>query len=201
MRTSILACIPFVLAAVALPAGADVTVRLTEGRVDLVARNAPLSEVLDRLAKETGMTVLYSGPVAPEIVTLTLSGRRPAEAIEELLKERTLNYALAVEASGRVRTLIVTPRAGALAKPAASAPSPSFVLDWLKTGRPPGASKTQKPAAEAKPQDVLPPGLRERFAGAATPAPAAAPEGSLLQLFLQRPAPPAPPTPAPPRTP
>jgi len=188
MRMSILVCIPFVLAAFALPAAADVTVRVTEGCVDLVARNAPLSEVLDRLAKETGMTVLYNGTVAPEIVTVSLTGRRPAGAIEELLKDRTLNYALAVEASGRVRTLIVTPRAGALAKPRAA--SPSFLLDWLQHGRPPD---------EPKPENVLPKGLRERFAGGATRT--APPEGSLLQLLIQRRAPTPTPTPAPRREP
>src|SRR5258708_4322836 len=106
---------------VALPASAaDVSVSVTEGRVDLSATAAPIADVLERLSKQTGMKVVYEGPAPRQLVTVSLHGRSPAEAVLGLLEGQGLNYILIGDASGeRVQTLMM---AGASATP--SAPSP-----------------------------------------------------------------------------
>jgi hypothetical protein len=108
----------------ASPAAAEVTVRVSEGKVDLAATAAPLGEVLDRLARQTGMKVVYEGPVPRQPVTLSFQGRTPAQAVLTVFEGLGVNFALVGDPTGAgVHTLIV---AGAAAVTAASAPaSPS----------------------------------------------------------------------------
>ena len=101
---------------------AEVTVRLAGGRVDIVANTAPLSEVLDRLARQTGMKVVYDGPAPRQLVTVSLLGRVPAEAVHDLLAGQGLNYAFVSDATGTgVQTLLMTGSAGP-ARSASTAP-------------------------------------------------------------------------------
>jgi len=96
------------LTAVSLPAWAEVSVRFGGGQVDLAATAAPVAEVLDQLARQTGMRVIYQGPAPRQPVTLSLSGRSPAEAVLSLLEGLGLNYALVADPTGRgVQTLII----------------------------------------------------------------------------------------------
>jgi hypothetical protein len=108
----------------ASPAVAEVTVRVSEGKVDVAATAAPLGEVLDRLARQTGMKVVYEGPVPRQPVTLSFQGRTPAQAVLSVFEGLGVNFALVGDPSGAgVHTLIV---AGASAVTAASTPaSPS----------------------------------------------------------------------------
>ena len=110
----------------ALPASAvEVSVRVTEGRVDLTATAAPIADVLDRLSKQTGMKVVYEGPAPRQLVTVSLHGRSPAEAVLGLLEGQGLNYILIGDASGdRVQTLMMAGAAPvASSRPAASPPA------------------------------------------------------------------------------
>src|SRR5262245_43701898 len=104
MRASIPACVLLaVLAAPAPRVRAEVTVSVRAGGLDIMAHDAPLSEVLAQLASATGMTVLYDGPEPRDLVTLSLTTRSAVEAVDALLRERTLNFALALNALGDIR--------------------------------------------------------------------------------------------------
>ena len=111
------------LAAAAAPAPAEVAVRVSGEHVDLTASAAPLAEVLDRLARQTGMKVVYEGPAPRQIVTLSLHGRTPTETVLSLLEGLGVNFALVADPSGaRVQTLVVAGTA------AASSPSSANVV-------------------------------------------------------------------------
>lgn len=116
--------IGLVLPLLALPAAAaEVDVRVNAGRLDVRAIAAPLSEVLDRLSKQTGMKLLYEGPPPRQLVTLSLARRTPAQAVVGVLEGLGLNYVLVMDPAGeRVATLLMagasgpgTPPAGARA--------------------------------------------------------------------------------------
>lgn len=109
------------LLASAVPASAEVVVRVTSGRVELTATTAPLADVLDRLARQTGMKVVYEGPAPRQLVTLSIHGRTPAETILAVFEGLGLNYAMTADASGAgVQTIVV---AGAASATAASSPA------------------------------------------------------------------------------
>jgi hypothetical protein len=108
------------------PGAAEVTVRVSGGRVDLTATAAPLGEVLDRLARQTGMKVVYEGPAPRHPVTLSIQGRTPAEAVLSVLEGSGVNFALVGDATGAgVQSLFVTGAAPASAPSAAPASRPS----------------------------------------------------------------------------
>jgi hypothetical protein len=105
-------------------ASAEVQVHLTNGRIDLKATGAPLSEVLDRLAKQTGMKVTYDGAPQRVPVNLTLADRTPAQAVLGVLDGLGLNYALRMDVSGtRVEALMIAGTAAA--SPGAPLPAPA----------------------------------------------------------------------------
>ena len=90
-------------------AGAGIAVRESQGKIDVAAAAAPLADVLDRLAHQTGMKVVYEGPAPRQLVTLSLVGRSPAEAVTAILEGQGLNYALVLDATAtRVEKLLVT---------------------------------------------------------------------------------------------
>jgi hypothetical protein len=111
----------FVLAAP--PAAAEVRVQPQDGGLlSVEARGAPVSEVLDRLARQTGMQVVYEGAPPRLPVTLAIERRTPAEAVFSVLEGLGLNYVLRLdESSGRVLTLVM---AGAAAAASPGAPTP-----------------------------------------------------------------------------
>ncbi len=113
------------LVASAVSVRAEVTVRAAAGRVDVTASAAPLADVLDRLARQTGMKVVYEGPAPRQLVSVSLLGRSPAEAVHDLLEGLGLNYALVGDSAGTgVQTLLMTGSQApvvASARPAASA--------------------------------------------------------------------------------
>lgn len=94
------------------------------GRVDVRATAAPLSEVLDRLSKQVGMKVVFEGPPERQLVTATLVGRTPAEAVLGILDGLGLNYALSTDSTGQhVQTLLISgPAPVSSGTPAASPP-------------------------------------------------------------------------------
>ena len=142
-----------VLVALPLVAGAEVDVKTADGRVDLKATSAPLSEILDRLAKQTGMKVTYEGGPVRQPVTVTLLGRTPAEAVLGVLDGLGLNYALRMDLTGtRVDALMIAGTAGASGFPTPPAtPTPAF--------RPPVApapEPEEEPEAEEEQQEPPP---------------------------------------------
>ena len=118
-----------VMAFAAAPATAEVVVRVSGGHVDLTATAAPLADVLDRLARQTGMKVVYEGPAPRQLVTLSLRGRTPTETVLSVFEGLGVNFALVADPSGsRVQTLVVAGTATASSSPSSAAagraPSP-----------------------------------------------------------------------------
>jgi hypothetical protein len=136
-----LAACGLLLAATAF--ASDVDVRSTAGgRVSLQVGSAPLSEVLDRLARQTGMKVIYDGAPPRALVR----GRHvedvtPAEAVLNVLEGLGVGYALRFDPDGvKVDTLLVIGTAGASAaprpvgappalRPPVGPPAPSLVVE------------------------------------------------------------------------
>ncbi len=103
-------------------ARAEVHIQVNGKAIDLQATAAPLSEVLERLAKQTGMKVAFDGSAPRQLVTLSIRGRPLADTVLALFEGLGVNFALVTEADGAgVRSLVVT---GSTA-PSSSPPSPS----------------------------------------------------------------------------
>jgi hypothetical protein len=119
----------------ALPAASDqaprVTVTPEQTTVSAVA--ASLSDLLDQLARQTGMKVTYEGGRPRLLVGARVQRPTPAEAILALLEGQGVAYAMQLDETGtRVVTLLVLgggPAGGGTAAsstPAAKAPPPTF---------------------------------------------------------------------------
>jgi hypothetical protein len=163
------------LAAVPAPATAEVAVRVSGGHVDLTATAAPLADVLDRLARQTGMKVVYEGPAPRQLVTLSLHGRTPTETVLSVLEGLGVNFALIADPSGaHVQTLVVAGTATASSSPSAAAVRPAPPLARRAPfGPPPGASpETVDPAFEEMDEE---PTADEEALGAEVPDPGGAP--------------------------
>ena len=162
--------VPAALVALVLasaPAAAEIVVRVSGGHVELTATAAPLADVLDRLARQTGMKVVYEGAAPRQLVTLSLHGRTPTETILSVFEGQGVNFALVADPSGsRVQTLVVAGTATASSSPSSAGEgrlaSPAPVRRPF--GPPPGASpETIDPAFEEG--DEEPAGDEEAFAG------------------------------------
>ena len=144
----------------ALVVVAGVAVRVSGGHVELTATAAPLAEVLDRLARQTGMKVVYEGPAPRQLVTVSLKGRTPAEAVLSVLEGLGVNFALVADPTGaRVQTLVVAGTASASAASSPSRPARSTPPASRRPfGPPPGSSpETVEPAfEEADDEEPLP---------------------------------------------
>jgi len=130
------------MAAAASEVHAGVDVHAAGGRVDVRATAAPLAEVLDRLSKQIGMKVVFEGPPERQLVTATLVGRTPAEAVLGILDGLGLNYALSMDPTGRqVLTLLISGPAPVSSGAPAASPAPAARPDQ----RPPAASWDDAP--------------------------------------------------------
>jgi hypothetical protein len=88
------------------------------------ATAAPLTEVLDRVARQTGMKVVYDGPQPRARVRLDLPPLTPVQAVLAILEGQGLNYALRMDATGtRIDTLLLVAGGGS-APPAPVGPAP-----------------------------------------------------------------------------
>ena len=92
----------------ATPLRAGVEVTKSGDRLDVTAAQAPISEVLDGLARKTRMKIVYEGSAPRTPVTVELRGRTQAQAVLGVLEGLGLNYALVLDASGtEVETLMI----------------------------------------------------------------------------------------------
>jgi hypothetical protein len=109
-----------VLGSVVRGASGEVQVQASADRLDVSARDAPLTQILDRIAEKTGMLVEYGESRPSRTVTATLQGLSPAEAVLAILEGQRLNYALVMDRDGvRVAKLLLlgeAPAGGATAK-------------------------------------------------------------------------------------
>jgi hypothetical protein len=89
--------------------GSLAEVRLAGGRVHIQATAAPVSEVLDRLSRATGMKILYDGTPPSDRLTAAIDAGSEREALSRLLEGLGLTYAFKLSHDGRhVETLFVT---------------------------------------------------------------------------------------------
>jgi len=114
------------LAARDLPAGVDV--RVNGDVVDVVAINAPLSDILDVLSRQTHMKVVYEGAPPKQLLSVDLKQRTPAEAVVAVLEGLGLAYAVSLDKTGtQVQTLLMSSAPPVSASNNASQPSPRVV--------------------------------------------------------------------------
>ncbi|PYQ40070.1 MAG: hypothetical protein DMF77_19555 [Acidobacteria bacterium] len=195
MRKAAVLTLAVVLAA-RLGAG-QTEVRRVGDTLDVRASAAPVSEVLDRIARETGMKVTYDGAPPRARVSVTLSGVTPAQAVLRVLEGQGLNYALRMDPrSVRVETLLMVAGSGGGMGTVAPAPPTRPI---------PGTRQIDREPEVAEPDDETPaeapapnPEDRKPF-----PFPGG-PSGPAMPLMLPTPPPPttaASPSPAAPQNP
>jgi len=181
---------------------AQTEVRRVGDTLDVRATAAPVSEVLDRIARETGMKVTYDGSPPRARVSVTLTGVTPAQAVLRVLEGQGLNYALRMDARAvRVEALLMVAGSGSGSGAATGAPAP------LPNRPIPGTRQIDREPDVAEPDDEAP---------AETPGPSpeeqqrkpfpfpGGPSGPAMPLMLPTPAPPttaASPSPAAPQNP
>lgn len=135
---------------------AEVEVRATGDRVSLRVVSAPVSEVLESLARQTGMKVIYEAPPPRQALTTTLENRAPADVVLSLLEGLGVNYALVMDDSGaRVEQLLLLGTLSATA-PATSASTPAGGRAQATVGYRPTPEQEQA-AQEDEDEDVDPP--------------------------------------------
>ena len=180
----------------------DTEVHRNGDKLDLHATAAPVAEVLDRLAKQTGMKVSYDGPVPRGRVTLNLTGLTPVQAVVSLLEGQGLNYALRMDPTGtRVETLLLVAPGGSGPGGSASGSGASGPAAPARGQMPPRAMprepETAEPEEDSPPETAPDPAEERRM----TPFQPAMPAGPAMPLTFPPPtvpaAPPSP-TPAPP---
>jgi hypothetical protein len=177
---------------VARSGAAQTEVRRVGDKLDVRATAAPVSEVLDRIARETGMKVTYDGAPPRARVSVSLTGVTPAQAVLSVLEGQGLNYALRMDPRAvRVETLLMVAGTGAVgagAGPAPMRPQPGpRVIE-----REPDVTETdEEPPSEAP---VPTPEERKPFPFPFPGGPP--PTGPAMPLALPTPPPPAP-SPAP----
>jgi hypothetical protein len=113
-------------------AGVEDAVRAAGDRVDIRVTTTPLADVLDRLARATGMKVVYDGPRPSQLVSVSVEQKTPVEAVLGLLEGSGISFALQADPTGtRCDTLfVVTPGAPGQRPPvtaALNAPAPPVV--------------------------------------------------------------------------
>jgi hypothetical protein len=94
----------------ALPLRAeDFAVRTRGDRVSLKAVAVPLPDLLEALARETGLEVVWSLQPPPRpLVTVTLDEALSSDAVPSILAGLRFSYALGLDATGRqARTLYI----------------------------------------------------------------------------------------------
>ena len=176
------------LLALTSPATAGIAIRESQGKVDVAVAAAPLADVLDQLARQTGMKVVYEGPAPRQLVTVSLLGRSPAEAVTALLEGQGLNYALVLDATAtRVEQLLLAgPATVATSSPARRTPPSPFRPRYVPPE--PDPDRDHFVEEDAPPPDPATP-----------PAPGVTP--ALSNPLTPASAPPAPQDPAPPPAP
>lgn len=155
----------------------ELQVRKEGAAVFVQGSQVALSEVLDRLASATGMTVIYDGPPPRQLVTAHIEGRSEVEAVQALFEGQAINYALTLDPSGvHVELLILvtdTTRQGGSSGsrppvPAetigAESPADDFDVEAAPVAEPPEGESAIPPGFTPRrmpapmPEPVVPPG-------------------------------------------
>jgi hypothetical protein len=141
--------------------------------IEVKATGTPLPEVLERIARQTGMKVTYEGGTPRTRITTSLASVTPAQAVVSVMEGLGLNYLMGLDStSTRVETLlVVSPGSGS--KPTVAAVRGSSAMPRMPDEMPEETEPTEEdPMAgaimEAPPVDPTDPmGLGQ---GAQNPA-------------------------------
>jgi hypothetical protein len=180
---------PMLAAAVLLASAsrAEVDIQYKDGRVALRCTAAPLSEVLDKLARSTGMKVVQQGVTPSMLLSLRLEDRTPAEAVFGVLEGLGLNYAFALDGTGdRIETLILAGAAGAKPTVAtATPPPPSPAQRYVPRREVPPAAGPDESEAEEEPVEEADEADEGEGPEAEAEKAAPSPRGNVLQTPAQ----------------
>ena len=166
--------------------GTETDVRKAAGdKLDVRATAAPISEVLDRIARETGMKVTYDGAPPRARVSVSLTAVTPAQAVLAVLEGQGLNYALRMDPRAvRIESLLMVAGSGAGGPvPAVRPPGPRQIDREPDITEPEEEAPTEAPAPPPEEQQRRP----FPFPGGIPPGPS----GPAMPLALPT-APPAP---------
>lgn len=115
------------------------TVTVAPGRITLAATATPVSDILDQLARKTGMKVIYDGAPPRLLVSPRVERETASQAVLAVLEGLGLGYVLITDpTASRVETLFVASGVGA------KAPTPP-------AARPPGAPHVDEPQEKPRP--------------------------------------------------
>ena len=124
--------------------GAEPQVRFEGGRLDVRAQVTPLPELLDRIAKATGMKLTYDPRAQRPNVSVTRTSETPAQAVLGILEGLGLSYLVEFSERGdEVRTLMIV-GSGTEKGPATPAPAAGPAFDRV-------------PVEEVEIDEVVPP--------------------------------------------
>ena len=207
-----LAACGLLLAASALAGEVDVR-GTAAGRVSVRVTAAPLSEVLDRLARQTGMKVVYDGAPPRAVVRgRQVEDATVADAVADVLEGLGVSYALRLDATGlKVDTLLVLGAVRGSSSSPSSSPAPRPAVPPVRLpgfgsvpAPPPDDEADDEPSerADEAAVDQRPGQDRERRPGPPTSMPAnptmpTFPVGPIAPLTMPTPAPSPQPTPPP----
>jgi hypothetical protein len=146
----------------AVPARADVHVHRGLEQLDVQATAAPLTDVLEGIARETGMKVIYDGSPRRVLVSVRIRARTEREAVSALLYGLGLNYAWRTDTQRRrVETLYVLadrPEGAAQALQAAAAAAAAAAEHEVPVDPPPADFELPLPTETEGSEMVLPGG-------------------------------------------
>ena len=111
-------------------------------RIEVRATGKPLAEVLDQIARQTGMKVTYEGGTPRGRVTTNLPSVTPAQAVVSVMEGLDLNYLMGLDAtSTRVETLLVVSHSSSSRPVAARSPGAT-------------SSRMPQPSGEEMPEEA-----------------------------------------------
>jgi hypothetical protein len=159
------------LSTLAPAAWAELNVSMRGGLMDIRAQAAPVSEVLNQIARQTGMQVVPDGAPPTTPVTLALEGRTPAEIVLSVLENAGVGYAAQLDRSGQKVTRLLLVRPGAAASPATAQARPSVRPAPALRPEPPVRDESPEPEELEQREPPIPPeAARGQQAGEPPPA-------------------------------
>jgi hypothetical protein len=161
---------------------APIVIQIRGERVDIHADNTPLVQILNGVAWEAKMKIVYDAPPPQDPVTVNIQNATLSDAISDLLRGHGLIYVAKMDAAGtRVDTLVLTNgNPGEVPISASEAPPPEpdmqpempqEIMPDMPQEQPPPSQPTSVAASAWTPQPVNLPSV----IGGAGAAPSATP--------------------------
>jgi hypothetical protein len=193
---------------------APIQIQIRGERIDIRADNTPLVQILNGVAWEAKMKIVYDAPPPQDPVTVNIKNATFSQAITDLLNGHGLIYVAKMDAAGtRVDTLVLTSgnpgevHINTDAPPVEEAPPVDTPPEYVPPDMPPpemptAVQPTSAPASAWTPQPVMLPGVIGGPGAAPTASPTPfVPMGRVPPGYMGHGAPGAPPYQPPPPPP